>query len=273
MEHFLPRRDTRRKRNHGGGLGECLHRFSRSALALVFLFLFKAFQATAIECPPPAWLPSNEVGCPCKCNGILPPACVLPCASSFSLCLPSWKSSVCRKQVTVTVANLPQTSTFEGGMRYIFGHTPYQPLETYQDEQRKYQNYDTYTGGVVQFNLQRKTEVETYPGGIVEFDQYDHTNSWHPLQIIDEDGVVIQTSSGTSQRPATLVFEARQSQAGKTFYFKDALHGRSLATGLSLKVVAPTAEDIASIPTSASVRVSPMSTALTISRENDRGKC
>ena len=56
--------------------------------------------------------------------------------------MPSWKSSVCRKQVTVTVSNLPQTSTFEGGMRYIFGHTPYQPLETYQDEQRKYQNYD-----------------------------------------------------------------------------------------------------------------------------------
>ena len=192
----------------------------RGVLCTCLLFLFKAFQATAIECPPPAWLPSHEVGCPCKCNGILPPACVLPCASSFSLCLPSWKSSVCRKQVTVTVANLPQTSTFEGGMRYIFGHTPYQPLETYQDEQRKYQNYDTYKGGVVQFNLQRKTEVETYPGGIVEFDQYDHTNSWHPLQIIDEDGVVIQTSSGTSQRPATLVFEARQSQAGKTFILR-----------------------------------------------------
>ena len=92
----------------------------------------------------------------------------------------SWKSSVCRKQVTVTVANLPQTSTFEGGMRYIFGHTPYQPLETYQDEQRKYQNYDTYTGSVVQFNLQRKTEVETLLG-VLLVDQYDHTNSCFPF--------------------------------------------------------------------------------------------
>ena len=226
-------------------------------------FTSNVIQSTnALQCPPPSWLPSSEAGCPCKCNGILPGACVLPCASSFSLCLPSWKSSVCRKQVTVTVSNLPQTSTYEGGMRYIFGHTPYQPLETYQDEQRKYQNYDTYTGGVVQFDLQRKTEVETYPGGVVEFDQYDHTNAWHPLQIIDEDGTVIQTSTGTSQRPATLVFEATQSQAGKTFYFKDALHGPSLASGLSLKVIAPSVENLLSIPTDVTTRVHQISTGV-----------
>ena len=167
MEHLRPKRDTR-KRKHGGGFGSaCIDFQVLSHLSFCFC---SRLSNNCHRVSAPAWLPSNEVGCPCKCNGILPPACVLPCASSFSLCLPSWKSSVCRKQVTVTVANLPQTSTFEGGMRYIFGHTPYQPLETYQDEQRKYQNYDTYTGGVVQFNLQRKTEVETYPGGIVEFD-------------------------------------------------------------------------------------------------------
>ena len=63
-------------------------------------------------------------------------------------------------------------------------------------------NYDTYTGGVVQFNLQRKTEVETYPGGIVEFDQYDHK----PTFATHEDGVATNFS-GTSQRPATLVLK------------------------------------------------------------------
>ena len=68
---------------------------------VLYFFTSNVIQSTnALQCPPPSWLPSSEAGCPCKCNGILPAACVLPCASSFSLCLPSWKSSVCRKQVT-----------------------------------------------------------------------------------------------------------------------------------------------------------------------------
>jgi hypothetical protein len=73
---------------------------------------------------------------------------------------------------------------------------------------------------------------------VVEFNQEDFSNSWHPLQIIDESGKVIQTATGSSQRPRNVVFAARQIHAGKTFRFKDSLHGASLGVGLSLRVVA-----------------------------------
>ncbi len=219
-------------------VGNCGALFRKLAAVTVLGFASLVFSCIALECPPPGWLPSSESGCPCDCNGVLPAACVYPCASSFALCSPNWKSSLCRKTVTVTVNNLPQTSTTEGGPRYVFGHRPYQALETYLDSPRSFQNYDTYTGGIVQFDSQRKTEVETYPGGIVEFDQRDLSNSWHPLQIVDAVGNVVQTATGSSQRPQSLIFSALPSHAGKTFRFKDSLHGPSLALGLTLRVVA-----------------------------------